>query len=248
MANKKVKLYRNCKTPDGWKRYPAAMSANGKAKPNAVIVDSVEVAYPVGHYELRSFEGSKTKWTRVDGNATDALAALKVAQKKANAVAMADDAGVQVVEDAIRIPIRDAYPRFVQAARDRGSVEAAEIYDRTLQEFLAGCTKIYPDEITKEDVTKFHLQMKGRGLAARTVSNRHMNLRAFLLSLGLDVKAIAGKAPRYDKTMPEIFEPSDLLAFFASLESEYDTLLFTVLLKTGLREREAMHREWTDIS
>jgi integrase len=90
--------------------------------------------------------------------------------------------------------------------------------------------------------------MKGRGLAARTVSNRHMNLRAFLLSLGLDVKAIAGKAPRYDKTMPEIFEPADLAAFFQSLESEYDALLFNFLLKTGLRERETMHLEWKDIS
>jgi integrase len=45
-----------------------------------------------------------------------------------------------------------------------------------------------------------------------------------------------------------IYEPSDLKAFFDSLETDYDRLLFDVLLKTGLREREAMHLEWVDIS
>jgi hypothetical protein len=53
MANKKVSLYRKCKTPEGWKRYPASMSANGKVKPNTVMVSGVEAAFPVGHYELR---------------------------------------------------------------------------------------------------------------------------------------------------------------------------------------------------
>jgi integrase len=252
MANKKVKLYRNCKTPEGWKRYLVSMSANGRVKPDTVIVNGVDVAFPVGHYELRSFEGSKTKWTRIEGNATDALAALKVAQKRANAVAIADDAGVQVVLDPMRIPLRDSYRGFVQAARDRGSVEAAEIYERTLEEFLAGCSKVYADELTNDDVLKFHGQMRERGLKPRTVYNRHKNLRSFLLSLGFSAKKlkdIAGsRAPRFEKTLPEIYEPAELKAFFKSLESDYDVLFFDLLLTTGLREREAMHLEWGDIS
>jgi integrase len=252
MANKRVTLYRKCKTPDGWRRYQVAMSANGKVKPDAVIVDGKETTYPVGHYELRSFEGSKTKWTRVKGNATDALAELKQAQKRANAVVMADDAGVKVVEDGIRILLRDAQRRFIQAALARGSNEAAEIYQRTLGDFFDGCSKTYADQLTQEDILKFHAQMRGRGLSDRTVHNRHMSLRSFLLTLGFSteqVTTIAGKkAPKYEKTMPEIYEPADLKAFFGSLETDYDRLLFDVLLKTGLREREAMHLEWVDVS
>jgi integrase len=75
-----------------------------------------------------------------------------------------------------------------------------------------------------------------------------MNLRAFLLKLGVDIKVVAGKSPRFEKTMPEIYEPYELKAFFQSLESDYDKLLFDVLLMTGLREREAMHLDWADIS
>ena len=85
-------------------------------------------------------------------------------------------------------------------------------------------------------------------MSARTVHNRHMSLRAFLLSLGLDAKTVPGKAPRYDKTLPEIFEPGGSCYLFRSLSAEYDRLLFGMLLKTGLREREVMHLEWTDIS
>ncbi|MBB5329452.1 tyrosine-type recombinase/integrase [Tunturiibacter gelidoferens] len=248
MANKKLTLYRKCKTPEGWKRYPACMSANGKVKPDVVLVGGVEVAYPTGHYELRSFEGSKTKWTRVEGNATHALDAFKNAQKIATAVAIAGDAGVKVVKDPMRIPLRDSYRVFVQAALDRKSTEAAEIYQRTLEEFLSTWKKTYADELTHEDVIKFHGEMRKRGLSDRTVYNRHMNLRAFIIYLGLDVKAVAGKSPKFEKTMPEIYETKELKAFFKALATDYDRLFFDLLLKTGLREREAMHLEWIDLS
>jgi integrase len=224
------------------------MSANGRVKPNTVVVNDMEVAYPVGHYVLRSYRGDKIIWTRLKGGATEALDELKSAQKRANAVAVAADAGVKVVLDPERVALREAALRFIQAAKDRKAYEAAETYQLTLDDFLRGCDKVYADELTRDDVTKFHGQMRKRGLADRTVHNRHNNLKSFLIHLELDVKKIAGKAPKFEKTMPEIFEPEDLAAFFAALITDYFKLLFTLLLQTGLREREAMHLEWTDIS
>jgi integrase len=247
MANTTVTLYRKCKTPQGWRYYPVVMSANGRVKPNAVMVDEIEVAYPVGHYVLRSYAGDKTVWTRVTGGPTEALAALKTTAKKANAVAAAADAGVQVMTDPRRIALVDATAKFVQAARDRKSPEAAEIYQRTLDDFLAGCSKTYADELEHVDVTKFHGQMYKRGLSDRTVMNRHMNLRAFLIYLKLDYKPIAGATPKSEKTMPEIYKPAELKAFFGGLTTEYDRVFYKLLLTTGLREREAMHLEWPDI-
>jgi integrase len=248
MANKKIALLRKCKTPNGWRRYPVVMSANGRVKPNAVTVAGKEVVYPVGHYELRSCTGSKIIWTRVTGGATEALEQLHVAQKRANVSILAKDAGVQVVMDPQRVDLRAAATAFILAAEDRKAPEAAEIYQRTLDDFFTGCDKTYADEIIAADVLRFHNQMSKRGLSARTVHNRHKNLKSYLLYLGLDVRALAGKAPKYEKTMPEIFEPEDLTAFFAALTTDYDKLLFSLLLQTGLREQEAMHLEWADIS
>jgi hypothetical protein len=59
-------------------------------------VGDIEVVYPTGHYALRAYNGPKLVYTRVKGGATEALAALKLAQKRANAVAMAENAGIQV--------------------------------------------------------------------------------------------------------------------------------------------------------
>jgi integrase len=253
MANKRVSLVRKCKTDDGsWKRFPVAMSANGRVKPDTVIADGAERVYEVGHYEFRSYSGSKLVWTRLTGGATEALAALKVAQKRANAVALAGDAGVAVVLDPKRIALRDEAKKFALAAFDRGSKEASEIYERTLEEFLSGCNKTYADELIHDDILKFHGQMRKRGLSDRTIHNRHMALRSFILTLGFtveQVKSIAGRiAPKFEKTLPEIYEPGELKTFFASLTTDYDKLLFDLLLTTGLREREAMHLEWGDLS
>ena len=196
----------------------------------------------------RSYSGDKIAWTRVKGVATEALEELRTAQKRANVVAVAKDAGVPAVLDPKRVALRDAAKKFVAAAEDRKAHEAAEIYERTVDDFLAGCDKTYADELTREDVLSFHGQMRKRGPSDRTVHNRHANLMSFLLYLELDAKKIAGKASKYEKTMPEIFEPEDLTAFFASLTTDYDRLRFTLLLQTGLREQEAMYLEWVDIS
>ena len=56
------------------------------------------------------------------------------------------------------------------------------------------------------------------------------------------------KPPKFDKTLPEIYETGDLNPFLASLSDPYHNLIFKVLLMTGLREQEAMYLEWPDIS
>jgi integrase len=250
MANRAVTLYRKCKTPDGWKRYPAVMSANGKVKPNAVMVGYVEASYTVGHYELRSFNGAKTVWTRIDGGATEALASLKTTQKRAAAKAVAQDAGVTVMEDAGRKNLKDEGKRWIESVEDRGSSEAAELYQRTMDLFMPGCRKVYADELTNDDIRAFHRQERVRGMSDRTIANRHSHLRTFMLYLKFDrdrIKDVAGPKPRFEKRLPEIYEPDELKALFESLNSAYDTLLLDILLQAGLREREAAHLEWRDI-
>lgn len=46
------------------------MSADGKVKPNAILVGDVQVAYPIGHYALRSKNGTALKYTWIGGGAT----------------------------------------------------------------------------------------------------------------------------------------------------------------------------------
>jgi integrase len=252
MANKKVALVRKCKTPDGWRRYPVVMGANGRLKADAVMVGGVEVKYPVGHYELRSYVKSKLVYTRVKGDSpSDALDALRNAVKRAHAVVAAGEANIPIVLDDKRVSLAETKKKFIAAAEARGAMEAAEVYKRTLDDFFVRCNKLYADQLCHDDVVAFHAAMRKSGLSDRTIKNRHMNLRAFLIYLGFEqktLKAICGKTPTYEKKNVDIYEKDELTPFFASLTSEYDRLLFDVLLTCGLREQEAMHLEWRSIN
>jgi len=77
----------------------------------------------------------------VKGNATDALAALRTAQGKANAVAVAEDAGVQIVVDPKRVALREASKTFVQAAvlgnTDNGPIHSPGV---EIPEFVEPCS------------------------------------------------------------------------------------------------------------
>jgi len=77
---------------------PAAFGRNGKIRPHYALVDGVPVHCPGSYYALRHFEGSKTMWTTVGENATDALAARDREQHLRQAKKLAVKAGVTIVE------------------------------------------------------------------------------------------------------------------------------------------------------
>jgi integrase len=136
---------------------------------------------------------------------------------------------------------------FVQAAEDRGSLRAAALYRQAVDDFLRITARTFADEITAEDVLKHQRALHGRGQAPRTIHNRHACVVAFLKHLGLDTKALALTRPRVEKKLPQIYSPDELKAFFGSLRDEHQYLIFELLLKTGLREQEAVYLFWENI-
>jgi hypothetical protein len=210
MANRKVILLRYCKTEKGWRRFPVAVGRNGRIRPNYVLVDGKPHEYPEGHYELRFYQGSKAVYKNVGTNAQDALqerdreVQLLVARDAAVA------GGAVLVEEAGRTPLSRQATKFVQAAKDRDANVAAAAYRLAIDEFLSVTGRTYADQVTPDDLAGHHLALKRRGCGARTVHNRHMLVKAFLLYCGVPVKTLGKGAPKYDKTLPEIYETGDL--------------------------------------
>jgi integrase len=137
--------------------------------------------------------------------------------------------------------------RFIQATEDRGSHSAAAEYQQAGQEFIRIVGKTYADEIMSEDILRYHKDLRDRGKSPRTVFNRHGYVLSFLRYLGLDTKTIAPVRPKFEKRLPEIYTAEELSAFFASIKDERRYLTFELLLKTGLREQEAVYLYWSNI-
>lgn len=247
MANRKVTLVRQCKTDAGWRRYPVVVGGNGRIRPGYVMVDDNPTPNDTGHFELRYYVGSKLKYENVGNNAAEAQAACVQKTKVLAVHDTAKAAGAKVVEAKGRISLSMALRAFVEAAEDRGSLVASALYKRAATDFLAVVNKSYADEIVSEDFTRFHKALSKRGQAERTISNKHKLVMSFMKFAGVSASTLPKKAPRYDVTLPEVYTGDQLTAFFGSLRSEYHRVVFNLLLKTGMREQEAMYLQWADL-
>jgi hypothetical protein len=146
VANRKVTLVRNCKTPDGWRRYPVAFGKNGHVKPDVVIVEGQEQRFSEGVYQLRSYEGSRMVYKTVGANAQDAVAAQRREMKLLVAREHATAAGAKIVEEPGRVYLRRAIRLYVQDRENQGRLEAKEHAERVGDEFMQVSGKTFLDE------------------------------------------------------------------------------------------------------
>ncbi len=248
MAERKVTLLALCKTEIGWRRFAVPYGKNGRPKPGVVLVDGVERSYPELRYQVRHYEDRKPVYKNVGAHVSDANAALKKQAQVLAVVDAAEDAGVKLAPDTGRLRLATEYPRFLQATLDRGSKVAHTVYKEAVREFLPICGKTFADELTAEDVLRYRRALRDRGLADRTIFNRHRNLLAFLRWLKLDLKAVAPSQPKFEKRLPVVYEPEELRQFFASLERRpSESLAYEIMLKCGLRDQEAIYLEWRNV-
>jgi integrase len=247
MGNKKVVLVRKCKTETGWRRYPVLIGKNGRVRPDYVVVGSEHKVYPNGHYELRTYDGSKAIHRNVGNDPAEALAARNKAQLTLQARHTAHAADTKIIEKPGRVLLQTAVENFIQRTRDRQSFVAAEAYRVALADFLRLGRIVYADEVTEAVILAFHKGLRHQGNSQRTVHNKHTAVKGFLRSIGVDVKAMGIKSPKYSKAMPGIYSDTELRQFFAGLEDGYHRAVFNTLLRTGLRMQEAMHLVWSDL-
>jgi hypothetical protein len=116
----------------------------------------------------------------------------------------AEAGGLDVVEEEEQLSLDTMRKRYVEAAEARGEMEAAEVVNRAVAEFIHTAKAKYVHQLKREDVTRYHAALRKRGLADRTVANRHGNIRSFVLFAGLDADEICGPSPRYEEEAGDI--------------------------------------------
>jgi integrase len=238
-----------CKTPEGWRRYPAAFGKNGRIRPGHADVRGGQVPFPESRYELRFYVGRKVVYKSVGTNAQDALAArdrqegLMVARDAARA------SGATLVEkETARKNLLTEKQRWIDRLEARGKLRAVETMGVSIDDFLAASELIFADQITEDTMLHFYKSQRKRGNAPRTIYNKAMDLGGWFKWMGLDVKAIIPDKPAFTEKEVEVYTPEELGHFFESIKKEpYQTIVFESLLKTGVRMQEGMHLEWPNV-
>jgi len=248
MSNQAVTLLLVAKIEKGWRRLPVAFGRNGKIRPHHAQIGDEQVHLAGSYYALRHFEGTKTVWTNVGENATDALAARNRELNVRRAKNMAVKAGVTVLEkDDARHTLASLKKRWLQKLEARGKKRAIETMSVAIEDFLAVTGHTYPDQITEDSMLTLYAALRQRGNSDRTIYNKATSLGGWFKFMKLPVKEIIPENPDFTEKEVEIYSRQDLKALFDACKTQYARVVFRLLLQTGLRMREAMHLGWHNV-
>jgi integrase/recombinase XerD len=246
MANREVNLTKRVQTPHGWRYCRVLLAANGRVKPDVVIVDGKQESHREGAYYLEWREGARRVRLSVGKDPADASARRLHKEAELNAV----NNGVSIVPDGQNghRSLAAAVTEFLDETKLTKKPKTLAAYRTALNYFTESCHKLNLDEIERKDLLKFCAFLRDeKEQAPRSVHNKFENVMTFLKANG--IRGLVGKNdwPRYTEEEPEIYEQEELDNLFAACDGE-ERLWYEFFLMTGMREQEVMYTHWSDIN
>jgi len=246
VANREVNLTKRVQTPLGMRYCPVVLSANGRVKPDVVIVDGKQESHKEGAYYLEWREGAKRVRLSVGKDPADASARRQRKEAELNAV----NNGVSVVPDgqnghrSVAVAVAD----YLDETKLTKKSKTYAAYSTALAYFVESCHKLNLEEIDRKDLLKFHAFLRDdKKQAPRSCWNKFANVMSFLKTNG--IRGLVGKNdwPRFTEEEPEIYEQEELDKLFAKCDP-IERLWHEFFLMTGMREQEVMYTYWSDVN
>jgi len=245
--SKEVNLTKRVQTGKGMRYCPVVLAANGRVKPDLVIVNGQQEPHPEGAYYLEWRERGKRVRLSVGKDAADASSRRQRKEAELNAL----NNGVAVVldnGDNGHRSVAVAVAEFLDETKLTKKPKTLAAYTTALNYFSESCLKLYVHDIERRDMLKFSAFLRDeKNQSPRSVYNKFENVMSFLKTQG--VRGLVGKNdwPRYVEEEPEVYEREELDTLFAVCDQQ-EKLWFEFFLMTGMREQEVMHCSWDDIN
>lgn len=246
--NREVNVTKRVRTASGLRYCPVVVSANGRIKPDVVLVNGNEEKHPEGAYYLEWREGSKRVRLSVGKDAADASARRQRKEAELNAV----NNGVAVAPEGQNgnghKSLSSAVAEFLEETKLTKKPKTYAAYSMALRYFVESCHKVNVADIDRRDLLKFSAFLKDeKELHPRTCWNKFSNVMSFLKAQGIRGLAHKQDWPRFTEEEPEIYEQDELTKLFKACDAE-DRLWYEFFLMTGMREQEVMYTYWSDIN
>jgi len=244
--NREVNLTKRVQTPHGWRYCAVVLSANGRVKPDLVIVNGKQETHKEGAYYLEWRDGAKRVRLSVGKDPADASARRQRKEAELNAV----NNGAVIVPDGQNghRSVAAAVADFLGETKLTKKPKTLAAYSTALSYFVESCHKLNLEEIERKDLLKFSAFLREeKEQAPRSVYNKFENVMTFLKAQG--IRGVVGKNdwPRFTEEEPEIYEQEELDKLFAKCDAE-ERLWYEFFLMTGEREQEVMYTYWSDVN
>jgi integrase/recombinase XerD len=244
--SKDVNLTKRVQTSKGLRYCPVAVSANGRAKPDFVMVNGQQERHPEGAYYLEWRENGKRVRLSVGKDAADANA--RRLRKAAELNAVNHGVGVVPENGNGQRSLSTTVAEYLEETKLSKKPKTLAAYSTALAYFVESCHKINLADVERKDLLKFAAFLRDeKDQAPRSVYNKFENVMTFLKAQG--IRGLAGKSdwPRFVEEEPEVYEKEELDTLFAKCDAN-ERLWFEFFLMTGMREQEVMHCSWADIN
>jgi len=244
--NRECNVTKRVQTPKGTRYCPVLLSANGRVKPDMVLINGQPEKHPEGSYYLEWRNGAKRVRLSVGKDAADASA--KRLRKEAELNATNNGITVLSENDRDKRSLAKAVEAYLGDVRLTHKPRSYAAYATALNYFMESCHKLYVEDVDRHDLLKFSVFLRDeREQAPRTVYNKFEHAMTFLKSQG--IRGLVGKNdwPRYTEEEPEIYEAQELDQLFAVCDAE-EKLWYEFFLMSGMREQEVMFTYWSDVN
>jgi integrase/recombinase XerD len=244
--NREVSVTKRVQTSKGSRYCPVVLSANGRVKPDVVLVNGQPEKHTEGSYYLEWHQGAKRVRLSVGKDAADASARRMRKEAELSAV----NSGVTVVPETGegRRSLAGTIAAYLEDVKLTLKPRSFAAYNTALQYFMESCSKLYVEDVDRHDLLKFSAFLRdAKEHAPRTVYNNFEHAMTFLKAQ--KIRGLVGKKdwPRYTEEEPEIYENEELAALFAVCDAE-EKLWYEFFLMTGMREQEVMYTYWSDVN
>jgi integrase/recombinase XerD len=201
--NREVNVTKRVQTAQGLRYCPVVLSANGRIKPDTVLVNGKPEHHSEGAYYLEWREGAKRVRRSVGKDAADATAQRLRKEAELNPM----NNGVAVVPQERKSGqrlIADAVASYLAEIKMSRSAATHSAYTLALRNFSEFCSKAYLEEIDRTDLLGYvHHLREDRELSDRTCHNRFEHLLTFMKANGIEKLATKRDWPKYVETEPE---------------------------------------------
>ena len=257
MSNRKASLIYYGNVPNvGWRRGTLVKSANGKFKHGSMRYKKQVVQCTAGVYQIRSYDGRKPIVKALGSDLDLALSAFKQFSKKLQLENLTADLGISLPGEQVKERKRLAqyasdYIKLKKNPSLELGVDSIALYEATIKEFVTVANKLMAEDITEDEVLAYCNVLQARGLSDRTRTTRYVAVRGFMYYMGIDPEKIISKAVHkklYKKpdAHTDPYTDAEIDKILGACTAYY-RMVFTMLLSTGMRMREAMHLTWHNI-
>ena len=245
-----VNLTKRVMVNGGLRYCPVIEAANGRIRPDVVMVEGTEERHPEGSYYIDYREGEKRVRISVGKNAADAQSARLAKQAELNAV----KAGLEILDAPVMIggqakhSLAAAIASYLEDVKLSKKPKTYSAYSTALNYFAESCRKQFVEDIDRKDMLRFSAFLRDeKDQSPRSVYNKFESMMAFLKLQG--VRGLVGKTdwPRFTEESPEVYEREEISKFLDACEPN-ERLWFEFFLMTGMREQEVMYTYWSDIN